>query len=94
MTIPMFVLAVGLAMLVVERRIAARAWPRVDGWWPRAIAANLVQDAIGSEDNELVLIDDEGMHRLARSSKLHQARSLIRHITKLYKPSRKPVTAR
>jgi len=58
------------------------------------LAANLVQDAIGSEDNELVLIDDEGMHRLARSSKLHQARSLIRHITKLYKPSRKPVTAR
>jgi phosphopantothenoylcysteine decarboxylase/phosphopantothenate--cysteine ligase len=57
------------------------------------LAANLVQDAIGSEDNELVLIDDEGMHRLARSSKLHQARSLIRHITRLYKPSRKPVTA-
>jgi phosphopantothenoylcysteine decarboxylase / phosphopantothenate---cysteine ligase len=58
------------------------------------LAANLVQDAIGSEDNELVLFDDEGMHRLARSSKLHQARSLIRHITKLYKPSRKPVPAR
>jgi len=58
------------------------------------LAANLVQDAIGSEDNELVLFDDEGMHRLARSSKLHQARGLIRHITKLYKPSSKPVTAR
>ena len=58
------------------------------------IAANLVQNAMGSDDNELVLIDDEGMHRLARSSKLHQARSLIRHITKLYKPSRKPVAAR
>ncbi len=58
------------------------------------IAANLVQNAMGSDDNELVLIDDDGMHRLARSSKLHQARSLIRHITKLYKPSRKPVAAR
>jgi len=58
------------------------------------LAANLVQDAIGSEDNELVLFDDEGMHRLARSSKLHQARGLIRHITKLYKPASKPVTAR
>lgn len=58
------------------------------------LAANLVQDAIGSEDNELILFDDEGMHRLARSSKLHQARGLIRHITKLYKPSSKPVTAR
>lgn len=58
------------------------------------LAANLVQDALGSEHNELVLIDDEGSHRLARSSKLHQARSLIRHITKLYKPSHKPVAAR
>ena len=58
------------------------------------LAANLVQDALGSEDNELVLIDDEGVHRLARSSKLHQARSLIKHITKLYKPSGKSVTTR
>lgn len=58
------------------------------------LAANLVQDALGSEDNELVLIDDDGMHRLPRSSKLHQARSLIRHITKLYKPSRKSVATR
>lgn len=58
------------------------------------VAANLVQDALGSDENELVLIDDEGIHRLARSSKLHQARSLIRHITKLYKPSRKSVATR
>lgn len=46
MAIAMFVLAVGLAMLLVERRIAARQWPQVDGWWPRAIAANFVQAAI------------------------------------------------
>ncbi len=58
------------------------------------LAANLVQDALNSHENELILIDDEGMHRLARSPKLDQARGLIRHITKLYKPSRKPVTAR
>ncbi len=58
------------------------------------LAANLVQDALGREHNELVLIDDEGSHRLARSGKLHQARALIRHITKLYKPSKKPVAAR
>ena len=58
------------------------------------IAANLVQDAFGSEQNELILIDDEGAHRLARSSKLDQARGLIRHITRLYKPARKSVTAR
>lgn len=58
------------------------------------IAANLVQDAFGSDENELILVDDEGSHRLPRSSKLHQARALIRHITRLYKPSRNPVTAR
>jgi sterol desaturase/sphingolipid hydroxylase (fatty acid hydroxylase superfamily) len=45
-TIPIIVLAVGLAMLLVERRKAARSWPQVDGWWPRAIAANVVQAAI------------------------------------------------
>ncbi len=56
------------------------------------IAANLVQDAFGSEQNELILIDDEGTHRLPRSSKLDQARGLIRHITRLYKPTRKSVT--
>ena len=46
MTIPLFVLAVGLVMLSVERCVMARRWPRVEGWWPRAIAANLVQIAI------------------------------------------------
>ncbi|NIO40772.1 MAG: phosphopantothenate synthase, partial [Burkholderiales bacterium] len=56
------------------------------------IAANLVQDAFGSEQNELILIDEEGTHRLPRSSKLHQARGLIRHITRLYKPTRKSIT--
>ena len=58
------------------------------------MAANLVQDALGSEQNELILVDDEGTHRLPRSSKLDQARRLIRHVTRLYKPAGKPVTAR
>jgi sterol desaturase/sphingolipid hydroxylase (fatty acid hydroxylase superfamily) len=44
-TIPLFVLAVGLAMLVVERGVQARRWPVVRSWWPRAIAFNLVQAA-------------------------------------------------
>ena len=57
------------------------------------VAANLAQEAIGSEDNELILIDDQGTHRLPRSSKLDQARSLIRHVTRLYKPAGKPVAA-
>ena len=50
------------------------------------LAANLVQAAIDAEDNELVLFDDEGSHPLGRTSKLDQARMLIRHIAKLYKP--------
>jgi phosphopantothenoylcysteine decarboxylase / phosphopantothenate---cysteine ligase len=58
------------------------------------LAANLVQSALGTEDNELILLDDDGVHRLARSSKLDQARALIRHIARLYKPSPAAVSAR
>ena len=57
------------------------------------LAANLVQAAIGADDNELVLFDDNGVHRLARASKLELARALIRHIAKLYRPRKTPVTA-
>ena len=46
MTIPLVVLVVGLAMLLVERRVMARRWPIILGWWPRAIAFNLVQAGI------------------------------------------------
>ena len=48
------------------------------------LAANLVQSAIGTDDNELVLFDDKAVHRSARSSKIDQARLLIRHIAKLF----------
>ncbi|MEX0960498.1 MAG: bifunctional phosphopantothenoylcysteine decarboxylase/phosphopantothenate--cysteine ligase CoaBC [Burkholderiales bacterium] len=58
------------------------------------LAANLVQSALGAEDNALVLFDDSGRHPLARSNKLDQARQLIRHIAKLYKPTRAPAPAR
>ena len=57
------------------------------------LAANLVQAAIGADDNELVLFDDDGVHRLARASKLELARALIRHIAKLYRPRKTTVTA-
>jgi phosphopantothenoylcysteine decarboxylase/phosphopantothenate--cysteine ligase len=50
------------------------------------LAANLVQSAIDADDNELVLFDDEGSHRLGRTSKLEQARMLMRHVAKLYQP--------
>jgi phosphopantothenoylcysteine decarboxylase/phosphopantothenate--cysteine ligase len=57
------------------------------------MAANLVQSALGTEDNELVLIDDSGLHRLTRSTKLDQARALVRHVARLYRPSRAAVSA-
>jgi len=57
------------------------------------LAANLVQSAIEVDDNELVLFDDEGSHRLGRSSKLDQARQLIGHVAKLYRPRKTAVRA-
>ncbi len=47
------------------------------------LAANLAHQAIGSDDNELVLFDDAGEHVLPRSDKLTLARQLMQHIIKL-----------
>lgn len=43
------------------------------------LAANLAQNAIGSDDNELVMFDDTGEHALPRADKLTLARALLRH---------------
>lgn len=47
------------------------------------LAANLVQNAIGGDDNELTLFDDDGIHPLGRQPKDALARELIRHLAKL-----------
>ena len=47
------------------------------------LAANLIQDALGGDDNELVLFDDNGAHPLERAPKIVLARQLIAHIAKL-----------
>ena len=47
------------------------------------LAANLAQDAIGSDSNELVLFDDAGEHVLPRAGKLELARLLMQHIINL-----------
>jgi phosphopantothenoylcysteine decarboxylase/phosphopantothenate--cysteine ligase len=49
------------------------------------LAANLVQRAIGADDNEILLLDDKGSHKLARAPKETIARQLIAHVAKLYK---------
>jgi len=48
------------------------------------LAANLAQDAIGAQDNALVLFDEAGRHPLGKGSKLEQARALIAHLARLY----------
>ena len=48
------------------------------------LAANLAQSAIGADDNELTLFDDEGAHTLPRAPKTVLARQLIDHIARLY----------
>lgn len=47
------------------------------------LAANLAQQAIGSDENELILFDDVGEHVLPRADKLTQARALLLHIVGL-----------
>lgn len=49
------------------------------------LAANLAQDAIGADDNALVLFDDAGRHPLPRGPKTEQARLLIAHLAELYR---------
>ena len=52
------------------------------------LAANLVQDTLGTDESELVLFDDSGVDPLPRAPKITLARQLIRHIAELYAKSR------
>ncbi|MFZ2542461.1 MAG: bifunctional phosphopantothenoylcysteine decarboxylase/phosphopantothenate--cysteine ligase CoaBC [Gallionella sp.] len=49
------------------------------------MVGNLAQQAIGSDDNELVLFDDNGSHALPRANKLTLARQLMQHIALRYR---------
>lgn len=48
------------------------------------LVVNRAQDALGSDNNELLLLDDEGKHFLPHADKLTLARQLIAHIARLY----------
>lgn len=48
------------------------------------LVGNLAQQAIGSDDNELILFDDNGAHPLPRADKLTLARQLMHHIAQRY----------
>ena len=47
------------------------------------LAANLAQQALGADDNEITLFDDAGEHPLGRAPKQEQARKLIAHVASL-----------
>lgn len=57
------------------------------------LAANLAQTAIGGEENELILFDDQGRHPLARAPKEAIARRLVEHIATLL-PKRRATARR
>jgi len=44
--------------------------------------ANRAQDALGSDENEVTLLDDHGVHPLPRMPKSELARTLIQEIGK------------
>lgn len=46
MTITLAVLGVGLVMIAIERLKPGRKWPRVSGWWGRALLLNGCQVGI------------------------------------------------
>jgi phosphopantothenoylcysteine decarboxylase/phosphopantothenate--cysteine ligase len=50
------------------------------------IAANLAQDALGSEENAITLYDEGGEHPLGRGPKLELARKLISHVAAALPP--------
>ncbi len=67
-----------------EHALAKRAAKKIP-----LLAANLAQQAIGADDNELILFDDTGEHVLPRADKLTQARVLMQHLVKLYRSESK-----
>jgi len=53
------------------------------------MVANLAQEAIGADENEVTLLDDSGTHKLARAPKAIVAQQIIAHIARLYGSKKK-----
>jgi phosphopantothenoylcysteine decarboxylase/phosphopantothenate--cysteine ligase len=56
------------------------------------IVANLVQDAIGKDDNAVTIYDAEGAHALARASKAKIAEAIVAHALRLLEAQRPSAT--
>lgn len=50
------------------------------------LVVNQASLALGSPDNELLLLDDQGQHLIGRTDKLSAARLLIAHIARMLEP--------
>ncbi|HSN19902.1 MAG TPA: phosphopantothenoylcysteine decarboxylase, partial [Usitatibacter sp.] len=57
------------------------------------IVANLVQDAVGRDENEVTIYDDDGAHPLARAPKSRIAREIVSHALALAGRRGKPAAA-
>lgn len=53
------------------------------------IVANLAQEAIGAQDNEVMLLDDSGTHKLARAPKEAIAREIVAYLAARYRDAKK-----
>ena len=53
------------------------------------MVANLAQEAIGADDNQITLLDDSGTHKLARAPKEAVAKNIVARIAALYKNEKK-----
>ena len=47
------------------------------------IVANLVSEALGTDESTLTILDDQGAHPLPKSSKLKSAHALLMHIANM-----------
>jgi len=55
------------------------------------IVANLAQNAIGAEENEVTILDNAGAHKLPRAQKDAVAKAIVEHVAKLYGKRKKRV---
>lgn len=53
------------------------------------MVANLAQDAIGADENEVALLDDTGVHRLPRAAKDLVAEQIIAHVARMYRQEKR-----
>ena len=63
-----------------SEKVAAHAEQKRANKGVPLIAANLVQEALGTDDNAITLFDARGRHPLGRGPKIELARKLVAHI--------------